>query len=116
MDRILVSGDGGSGETAAMRRWLLEHGVPDEDIDRDAGGYRTRETMARAARTGGVRAAVVCTQAFHMARSLFLARRAGIDAVGCLADRRRRPVINDAREVVARTVAFVEAYLTGPLR
>ena len=116
VERILVSGDGGSGETTAMRRWLTARGVPDADIDGDADGYRTFQTMKRAARVEGVRGAVVCTQAFHMSRSLFWARRAGIDAVGCLADRRRYPVTNDAREVVARTVAFVEAYVTGPLR
>jgi SanA protein len=114
--RILVSGDAGAGETAAMRRWLVERGVAEASISEDPAGRRTYATMARAAHVFGVQGAVVCTQAFHMARSIFWARREGIDAVGCLADRRRYPASNDARELVARTAAFVEAYVTGPVR
>ena len=70
--------------------------------------------VARAAQVFRVRHAVVCTQRFHLARSVFLARRYGLDAVGAEADRR---VYLDARrdatrEVIARAVAFSDVYIT----
>jgi SanA protein len=43
--------------------------------------------MARAAEIYRVRSAIVCTQAYHLPRAVFLARRAGIDAVGLEAGR-----------------------------
>jgi len=56
------------------------------------------------ARAAGVRDAVICTQRFHLHRSVFLARQAGIDAVGVVADRPGyRPRHKDlGREVLAR--------------
>jgi SanA protein len=112
--KVIVSGDHNTpeyDEVNAMQRWMREHGVPDRDCFLDHAGLRTRDTMQRAARVFQVRDAVVCTQAFHLPRSVFLAREAGIDAVGLEADRRvYRSVVRDqVREVVSRTVAGLEA-------
>src|SRR5688572_26684861 len=81
---ILVSGNdtAASPEVTAMRTWLRQHGVPERDIIADAGGARTRDTMNRAAGIHDVRDAIVCTQDVNAARSVYLARRAGINAVG----------------------------------
>ena len=65
-----------------MRSWLEARGVPARDILSDDGGHRTRETMYRAMRYYGVTDAIVCTEAFAMPRTLFLARQNGIDAFG----------------------------------
>ncbi|WP_437681127.1 SanA/YdcF family protein [Sorangium sp. So ce131] len=89
--RILVSGDHGRvdyDEPNAMRAWLVRRGVPSGDVFMDHAGLRTLDTMQRAARVFGVRDAVVCTQAFHLPRALYLARAAGFPAVGYAADRR----------------------------
>lgn len=86
---ILVSGDNGSlgyDEPTAMKRWLLERGVPDTAITRDFAGFRTRDTMERARRVFGVRSALVCTQGLHARRSAFLAHDAGLDAAVIVAD------------------------------
>lgn len=83
--RILVSGDHRPDEydeVQAMKRWLVRAGVPAEKILVDVAGLRTFDSMERAARVFGVKSAVVCTQSFHLPRAVFLARRAGIDAVG----------------------------------
>lgn len=80
---ILVSGDGGShdhDEANAMRRWLVARGVPEASVQMDYAGFRTRDTMERAARIFGVRDAVICTQGLHANRSVYLALDAGIDA------------------------------------
>lgn len=116
--RILVSGDHahkGYDEPNGMRRWLLARGVSSEDVFMDHAGLRTLDTMQRAARVFEVRDAVVCTQRFHLARSVFLARHAGIDAVGLVADRRTYgdPRYNAAREMLARTRAFADVYVLG---
>lgn len=116
--KILVSGDHAApeyDEVNAMWRWLRDRGVAPEDLFLDHAGLRTLDSMERAARVFQVRDAVVCTQAFHLPRSVFLARRAGIDAVGLVADRRDYPsaLHDDVREMVARSVAFLDSYLLG---
>ncbi|NUN13674.1 MAG: YdcF family protein [Myxococcales bacterium] len=111
--RILVSGDhqyNGYDEVNGMRTWLLEAGVPSEVIFMDHAGLRTLDTMARAAQVFGVKDAILCTQRFHLSRSLFLAHQAGIDAVGLTADRRIYPKapLDAVREAIARTVAILD--------
>ena len=64
-----------------MTTWLRERGVAEKDILADDRGVRTRDTMDRAAGVFDVHDAVICTQDVNTARSLFLAERAGIDAV-----------------------------------
>jgi SanA protein len=119
VDRILASGDHatrGYDEVNPMRRWLLRHGVRDDDIFLDHAGLRTLDTMERAKRVFLVEEAVVCTNEFHLHRSVFLARRAGIDAVGLVSDRRtyKAPVYNAFREHFARARAFLDGYVLRP--
>jgi vancomycin permeability regulator SanA len=80
---ILVSGNdtAASPEVTAMRTWLRERAVPERDVIADAGGARTRDTMNRAADIHDVRDAIVCTQDVAAARTVYIARQAGIDAV-----------------------------------
>ena len=117
---ILVSGNdsAASPEVTVMRAWLRDRGVPDNDVRSDAGGSRTRETMNRAAALYGVGDAVVCTQTVNMARSLYLARAAGIDAVGlALPTTLGRSTRYLATESLKTTLAFAESALRGkPVR
>jgi SanA protein len=110
---VLVSGDHGApeyDEVLAMRRWLVAHGVPASDVHEDHAGFRTLDTMERAARVFEVRDAIVVTQAFHAPRATWLARRAGIDAVGYAAPRLHSTfsLKNEAREVFARAGAMLD--------
>jgi SanA protein len=116
--KVIVSGDHSLGdydEVNAMHAWLVARGVPSRDVFLDHAGLRTWDTMARAARVFGVRDAVVCTQRFHLARSVFLAERTGIDAVGAVADRRRyrSARFDRVREFFARNRAVLDGYLPG---
>jgi len=125
--RILVSGDHGTAgydEVNTMHAYLVTHGVPDRDVFLDHAGFRTLDTMVRAARVFGVERAAVCTQELHAARSVFLARRAGIDAVAVIADRRAyggglwRPVreaLATARAAYDAMVGTEPALLGAPL-
>ncbi|MBN9326170.1 MAG: YdcF family protein [Cellulomonas sp.] len=82
---ILVSGDNSTpyhDEPGAMRTWLLQHGVPDAKIVRDAAGFDTHDSCVRARQIFGVTSAVVVTQDYHLRRALFSCRAAGIDSTG----------------------------------
>jgi SanA protein len=114
--RILASGvDEGRGydEVGGMSRWLRAAGVPASAILEDRGGVRTFDTMQRARTVFAIDSAIVCTQGFHLARSVFLARHAGIDAVGLRADRRayHDALKDDGREFFARIKAFLDVYV-----
>jgi SanA protein len=106
VERVLVSG--GPDEVGGMHRWLRERGVV--DVVEDPGGLRTWLTMTRAVAEFEIDAAVVCTQRFHLPRSLYLARAAGIDAVGLVADLRayRGSRYNSSRERIARMRAWLD--------
>jgi len=120
VDKILASGDHGRthyDEVNTMRRWLAARGVASEDIFMDHAGFDTCDTMQRAHRVFRVASAVVVTQDFHLPRAVYLARQAGIEAVGVKADRHRyrKEVQNTLRESVARAKSFAEVHLgIGP--
>jgi SanA protein len=91
VEKLLLSGDHGRAsydEVGTMRRALLERGIPADDIFTDHAGFDTWDSAQRARRVFGVESAIVVTQRFHMARALFAAHRAGLDASGYAADRR----------------------------
>ncbi|WP_422769549.1 SanA/YdcF family protein [Plantactinospora sp. WMMC1484] len=82
---ILVSGDHGRweyDEPGAMRRWLVERGVPDRKVVQDHAGFDTYDSCSRARRVFGVDRAIVVTQSFHIDRAVAVCRRVGVDAVG----------------------------------
>ncbi len=111
---ILVSGQetAEAPEATVMRAWLRARGVPAADVWSDGGGTRTRETMNRAAAFYGVTDAVVCTQTVNLARSIYLARQAGIDAVGLgLPTALGRSTRYLATESLKSTLAFAESSL-----
>ncbi|MBN2719419.1 MAG: YdcF family protein [Deltaproteobacteria bacterium] len=116
VNKIIVSGDHMAkeyNEPGAMFQFLIERGVPAKDVFMDHAGFRTFDTMARAKAVFGVKSAVICTQRFHLARSVYLATINGLDAVGLEADLRRyrHHYINHGREFVARSFALLDVHL-----
>lgn len=108
VDKLLLSGDNGDAsydEPDAMRRAALDAGVAPEDVFTDYAGFNTWHTMRRARDVFVVDSAVVVTQRWYAARSVDLARAAGIDAQGL--------VVSDTgsglREVLARLRGLGEA-------
>jgi SanA protein len=118
VDRLLVSGDHGRrdyDEVNAMRRELARRGVPDRVIFTDHAGFDTWSTMVRARKVFEVRSAIVVTQGFHMARALWLGKRAGLEVHGLAADHSGYGLEgkkSDVREILARVKA-VEDVVTG---
>ena len=71
---VLASGFGRLGETEALRTQLIAAGVPAEAIELDPNGERTIRTIEFLARDDAKdRPIVLVSQAFHLARSLWLA-------------------------------------------
>ncbi|MEP6652737.1 MAG: ElyC/SanA/YdcF family protein [Myxococcales bacterium] len=117
---ILVSGIGvgpARDEVSSMVRWLLAQGVAPEHIMSDPAGHRTLDTMQRATKLLDVTSAIVCTQGVFLPRALFLARAAGIDAVGLPAP---SPIYMSGfiwrSEALKSVLALVDTYVTdrGP--
>lgn len=114
--KLLLTGDHGTrgyDEVNAMRRYVLAAGVPPEDVFMDHAGFDTYDSMYRARDVFGVKGALVVTQAFHLSRAVYTARKLGIDAVGIFAD--RRPYLNasqmQAREAGSRVKALLELHV-----
>ena len=114
---ILASGDHGShayDEVNAMRARLVELGVPDEDVFTDHAGFDTWSSVVRAKKVFGAEDVVVVTQRFHLARAIWLARRAGLDANGVAADKHAygdKALTAQVREVFARAKSVGEVLI-----
>lgn len=123
---IIVSGDNREAnynESAAMKKYLVNLGIPSEDIYEDHAGYSTYESMYRARHVFGARRIIVTTQAYHLYRSLYAAHGLGMEAVGVASD--HGAYLNQTsyslREALARTKDFFNTLLqnsqgeTGPI-
>lgn len=84
VDFIIASGDNHTkkyDEPTAMRDSLMAHGVPEDRIILDFAGFRTLDSVVRAAEVFGCDSLTIISQADHSARALYLAEANGIDAV-----------------------------------
>jgi SanA protein len=119
---IVVSGRGGGGlavdEVAAMRRWLLDRGIPAEAVAEDPLGLRTIDSLRRCGDIYGYRSVIVVSNGFHVPRMVFLGRHCGLTVHGVAAP----PLFaystatlwkNRGREVLARVRACWDVYCWG---
>jgi SanA protein len=100
-------------EVTFMTSYARAAGVPQSDLLADPGGSDTYDTMADASKLFHVEKALICTQRFHLSRSVYLARSFGIEATGVPAD--IEPYPNSAfettwREWGARVKAFLQVH------
>ena len=90
--KLLMSGDNPSAdydEPTAMKKYAVELGVPENDIVLDFAGRRTYDTCYRAKEIFEVKKAVIVSQEFHLARSIYLCQNLGVESVGIVANRRQ---------------------------
>ena len=114
-ERILVSGDHGRkdyDEVNQIRLYMQRvYGTEESIIFMDHAGFSTYETMYRARDVCCVKDAIIVTQKFHVYRSVYIARKLGIDAVALEAPemigyRKELRRAWEVREVLARMKAF----------
>lgn len=119
-DTILISGDNGQiayNEIHVMLHYLLDRGIPSEDIFCDHAGFSTYDSVHRSNSIFGVERMIVVTQRYHQYRAQFIAARLGIDSIGICAPniRYRGWIYREIREILARDKDFFKSILRlGP--
>ena len=87
-EKILVSGDHGTeyyDEVNVMKSYLVEKGVPSENVYMDHAGFSTYDSIYRAKEIFGVRCPLIVTQEYHSFRSLMIANHLDLDPVAVAA-------------------------------
>lgn len=114
--QLIISGDRREGydEPQTMRHDLIERGVPDSIIMMDGQGYRTLLSLRNSKQYFGVHDMIIISQKWHNERSIFLADKMNIKAVGYNADDVSHPraIWTHIRELLARVKLFIDLYVT----
>ena len=116
---IIVSGDHGTkdyNEVNAMKTYLLEKGVPPEDIFMDHAGFSTYDTVYRAKEVFMVKDALIVSQTEHLYRALYVAKELGLEATGVSAGEYGETLrkTQSVREIFARVKAFLQCEILHP--
>lgn len=109
--RILVTGDNGAlyyDEVTPVRKYLLEAGIPPDDIFLDHAGFDTYSSMYRARDVFLARSLTIVTQDFHLPRALWIARRLGLEAYGIVAEGGEHSPSDYFREIPASLKAVYD--------
>lgn len=119
-DKIVVSGDHGRkdyDEVNAMKKYLIDKGIPEQNIFMDHAGFSTYESMYRARDIFQVKKVIIVTQEYHLMRAVFIARELGLEAYGFTSDLHdygEVMTMYQLREVAARNKDFFMAKLIKP--
>lgn len=105
--KIIMSGDHSRedyDEVKIMKEYAESEGVPSEDIFMDHAGFSSYDSVYRAKEIFGVQNMIIVTQKYHLYRSLYIAKKLGIEAYGIESNLRTYPgqVFREIREILAR--------------
>lgn len=112
--KMLMSGDHGSmyyNEVEVMKNYAIKAGVPAEDIFMDHAGFSTYESMYRAKNIFKAKKVIIVTQKYHLYRSIYIAKKLGLDAYGVAAEdiKYSGQAYRDLREMLAIPKDFCKA-------
>ena len=111
--KLLMSGDHGRenyDEVNTMKNYAINDGIPSEDIFMDHAGFSTYDSVYRAKEIFLTNNIIIVTQQFHLYRSLYIANKLGLDAIGVSSTLRNYSgsVKFELREILARDKDFVK--------
>lgn len=114
--KIIMSGDHRSDdydEVNVMKEYAINEGVLSSDIFMDHLGISTYDSIYRAKEIFLASKIIIVTQEFHLYRSLYLADKMGIDAIGVSATLRNYSgaLGFEVREILARDKDFFKAMI-----
>lgn len=113
--KILMTGDNGTvshNEIHVMLNYALKQGIPKKDIFCDHAGFSTYESMYRGKSIFKIDKMIVITQTYHMYRSLYIANKLGIKAIGVSADQEQYSgkFGRESREIFARVKDYFQSF------
>ena len=112
---LIMSGDHADqyyNEVGVMKQYLVDKGVPSEQIYLDHAGYSTHASLYRIKEVIGLDQVVIVTQGYHLPRALLLAKGLGCEALGVAAEEVNSTRFErEIREVFARLKDFGIVYL-----
>ena len=120
-NKILVSGDHASNdydEVNVMKKYLIDKGIPSEDIFMDHLGISTYDSILRAKKIYNVNKAIIVTQKYHLYRALYIAKSIDLKVYGVNASERdyAGQAKRDLREFFARIKDFIKCLIRSDSR
>lgn len=110
--RVIVSGDSeykDYDETTKMKEYLINNGIPEEDIIVDIYGLSTYDSIYRLKNIYGINKSLIITQKYHLYRSLYIDNSLGVGAYGIPASGEDYfgQTAREIREILARNKDFL---------
>jgi len=97
-------------EVTVMKNYLLEHGIPEEDIITDNYGISTYDSIYRVKNVYKSNKVVIVSQRYHLYRALFLSDNLDLESYGVEANLRYYygQWYREIREILARNKDFIK--------
>ena len=115
-NKILITGDHMNDdydEVTVMKNYLLEHGIPEEDIINDNYGISTYDSIYRVKNVYKSNKVVIVSQRYHLYRALFLSDNLDLESYGVEANLRYYygQWYREIREILARNKDFIKGII-----
>ena len=115
-NKILITGDhmkDDYDEVTVMKNYLLEHGIPEEDIITDNYGISTYDSIYRVKNVYKSNKVVIVSQRYHLYRALFLSDNLDLESYGVEANLRYYygQWYREIREILARNKDFIKGII-----
>ncbi len=114
--KIIVSGDHGRkeyDEVNIMKKYLIDNGIPSEDIFMDHAGFSTYDSIYRVKEIFGAKKIIIVTQKYHLYRAIYISNKLDLESYGVYANPRKYVgrVFREIREVIARNKDFLKTII-----
>ena len=112
INNIIISGHHSDdySEVDVMENYLIDHGISKNIIIRDNDGFSTSESMENYQKKYQDKSVIIMTQEYHLYRSIYLAQKFNLNAVGIPAKlvNYGGQIFRDLREILARNKDFLK--------